>query len=117
MHTEHDFENEIEHSLLTEGGYTQGFAKSYEKSTALFPDDVLAFIQTTQPKLWDRLVMLFKDKAQDELIKALNQELNIKGSLRVFREGFRVANRTAKIAYFAPNSTLNETTRQQYEAN
>lgn len=117
MHTEHHFENEIEHSLLTNGGYEKGLAKSYDKSTALFPDDVVAFIQTTQPKLWDRLVMLFNEKAQDELIKALNQELNIKGSLRVFREGFRVANRTAKMAYFAPNSTLNNTSRVQYDAN
>lgn len=117
MHTEENFENEIEHSLLTEGGYQQGLAKDYEKSTALFPADVVAFIQTTQPKLWERLEMLFKDKAQDELIKALNQELNIKGSLNVLRNGFRVANRTAKMAYFAPNSTLNETSQQQYDAN
>ncbi|EGT79927.1 restriction endonuclease subunit R [Haemophilus quentini] len=117
MHTEQHFENEIEHSLLTEGGYQQGLAKDYEKSTALFPADAVAFIQTTQPKLWDRLEMLFKDKAQDELIKALNQELNIKGSLNVLRNGFRVANRTAKMAYFAPNSTLNETSQQQYDAN
>lgn len=117
MHTEQHFENEIEHSLLTEGGYQQGFAKDYEKSTALFPADVVAFIQTTQAKLWARLEMLFKDKAQDELIKALNQELNIKGSLNVLRNGFRVANRTAKMAYFAPNSTLNETAQQQYDAN
>lgn len=117
MHTEENFENEIEHSLLTEGGYQQGLAKDYEKSTALFPADVVAFIQTTQPKLWARLEMLFKDKAQDELIKALNQELNIKGSLNVLRNGFRVANRTAKMAYFAPNSTLNETSQQQYNAN
>ncbi len=117
MHTEENFENEIEHSLLTEGGYQQGLAKDYEKSTALFPADVVAFIQTTQPKLWARLEMLFKDKAQDELIKALNQELNIKGSLNVLRNGFRVANRTAKMAYFAPNSTLNETSQQQYDAN
>ena len=117
MHTEQHFENEIEHSLLTEGGYQQGLAKDYEKSTALFPADVVAFIQTTQPKLWARLEMLFKDKAQDELIKALNQELNIKGSLNVLRNGFRVANRTAKMAYFAPNSTLNETSQQQYNAN
>ena len=117
MHTEENFENEIEHSLLTEGGYQQGLAKDYEKSTALFPADVVAFIQTTQPKLWERLEMLFKDKAQEELIKALNQELNIKGSLNVLRNGFRVANRTAKMAYFAPNSTLNETSRQQYDAN
>nr|WP_311476168.1 type I restriction endonuclease [uncultured Neisseria sp.] len=117
MHTEQHFENEIEHSLLTEGGYQQGLAKDYEKSTALFPADVVAFIQTTQPKLWARLEMLFKDNAQDELIKALNQELNIKGSLNVLRNGFRVANRTAKMAYFAPNSTLNETSQQQYDAN
>ena len=117
MHTEENFENEIEHSLLTEGGYQQGLAKDYEKSTALFPADVVAFIQTTQPKLWARLEMLFKDKAQEELIKALNQELNIKGSLNVLRNGFRVANRTAKMAYFAPNSTLNETSQQQYDAN
>lgn len=117
MHTEQHFENEIEHSLLTEGGYQQGLAKDYEKSTALFPADAVAFIQTTQPKLWARLEMLFKDKAQDELIKALNQELNIKGSLNVLRNGFRVANRTAKMAYFAPNSTLNEISQQQYDAN
>lgn len=117
MHTEENFENEIEHSLLTEGGYQQGLAKDYEKSTALFPADVVAFIQTTQPKLWERLEMLFKDKAKDELLKALNQELNIKGSLNVLRNGFRVANRTAKMAYFAPNSTLNETSQQQYDAN
>ena len=117
MHTEQHFENEIEHSLLMEGGYQQGLAKDYEKSTALFPADVVAFIQTTQPKLWARLEMLFKDKAQDELIKALNQELNIKGSLNVLRNGFRVANRTAKMAYFVPNSTLNETSQQQYDAN
>lgn len=117
MHTEQHFENEIEHSLLTEGGHQQGLAKDYEKSTALFPADVVTFIQTTQPKLWARLEMLFKDKAQDELIKALNQELNIKGSLNVLRNGFRVANRTAKMAYFAPNSTLNETSQQQYDAN
>lgn len=117
MHTEQHFENEIEHSLLTEGAYQQGLAKDYEKSTALFPADVVTFIQTTQPKLWARLEMLFKDKAQEELIKALNQELNIKGSLNVLRNGFRVANRTAKMAYFAPNSTLNETSQQQYNAN
>ena len=117
MHTEPYFENEIEYSLLTEGGYQKGLAEDYEKSTALFPADAAAFIQTTQPKLWAYLEMSRKDKAKDELIKALNQELNIKGSLHVLRNGFRVANRTAKMAYFAPNSTLNETTQQQYDAN
>lgn len=39
MHTEHDFENSIEYSLLNHGGYTQGNPKTYDKQTALFPDD------------------------------------------------------------------------------
>ncbi|WP_416190751.1 type I restriction endonuclease subunit R [Neisseria sp. CCUG12390] len=117
MHTEHDFENEIEHSLLTEGGYAKGDAQSYDKSTALFPDDAAAFVRATQPKLWARLEMLFQDKAQEQLLRALNRELNIKGSLKVLREGFRVADRTAKMAFFAPNSGLNENAFRQYEAN
>ena len=117
MHTETDFENEIEHSLLTEGGYIQGNPKTYDKQTALFVDDVVAFVQATQPKIWTRLEMLYKDKAQQELIKALNQELTIKGSLDVLRNGFRVVNRTVKMAFFAPNSTLNQTSQAQYEAN
>lgn len=117
MHTETNFENEIEHSLLTQGGYIQGNPKTYDKQTALFVDDVVAFVQATQPKIWARLEMLYKDKAQHELIKALNQELNIKGSLDVLRNGFRVVNRTVKMAYFAPNSTLNQTSQAQYESN
>ena len=117
MHTETDFENEIEHSLLTEGGYIQGNPKTYDKQTALFVDDVVAFVQATQPKIWTRLEMLYKDKAQQELIKALNQELTIKGSLDVLRNGFRVVNRTVKMAFFAPNSTLNQTSQAQYQAN
>ena len=64
MHTERDFENEIEHSLLTQGGYIQGNPKAYDKQTALFVDDVVAFVQATQPKIWARLEMLYKDKAQ-----------------------------------------------------
>lgn len=117
MHTEYDFENAIEYSLLNEGGYTKGNPKAYDKQTALFPDDVVAFIQSTQPKIWERMYMLYKDQAQDALIKALNQELAIKGSLKVLRDGFRVADRAVKMAYFAPNSALNQTSRTQYEAN
>ena len=116
-HTETQFESEIAAYLLANGGYAEGEAKSYDKQTALFPSDVLAFVQATQPKIWQRLQMIFKEKAEAELLKALNQESNIKGSLKVLREGFRVVNRTVKMAYFAPNSGLNEATEIQYQAN
>ena len=116
-HTEQQFEHEIEAYLLTHGGYEQGNPKDYDKQTALFPKDVIAFVQSTQPKIWQRLEQLYKDRAEAELLKALNQELGIKGSLQVLRLGFRVAGRTVQMAYFAPNSRLNETSQAQYQAN
>lgn len=116
-HTEQQFEHEIEAYLLTHGGYEQGNPKDYDKQTALFPKDVIAFVQSTQPKIWQRLEQLYKDRAEAELLKALNQELGIKGSLQVLRHGFRVAGRTVQMAYFAPNSRLNETSQAQYQAN
>ena len=48
-HTETQFESEIAAYLLANGGYAEGEAKSYDKQTALFPSDVLAFVQATQP--------------------------------------------------------------------
>ena len=117
MHTETHFENEIIDYLIREGGYQAGNSKNYDKQTALFTDDVLDFIKNTQAPLWQRLQMLFKERAESELIKALNQALDIQGSLAVLRNGFRIASRTAKMAYFAPNSGLNEDSQTRYQAN
>ena len=117
IHTETQFESEIVDYLTQYGGYKEGNAKTYEKQTALFPCDAIAFVKHTQPNIWQRLMQLFDDRAENELLKALNQELNIKGSLNVLRNGFRLANRTVKMAYFAPNSGLNEQSQALYQAN
>ena len=117
IHTETQFESEIVDYLTQYGGYKEGDAKTYEKQTALFPCDAIAFVKHTQPNIWQRLMQLFDDRAENELLKALNQELNIKGSLNVLRNGFRLANRTVKMAYFAPNSGLNEQSQALYQAN
>lgn len=44
MHTERDFENDIEAALLTNGGYTRGDPVGYDAERALFPADTLAFV-------------------------------------------------------------------------
>ncbi|MDC2825669.1 type I restriction endonuclease [Rodentibacter pneumotropicus] len=117
MITEKDFENEIERFLLEEGGYVQGKNSEYNKDTALFGEDVVAFIQATQPKKWARLEAGQKANAKAVLIRALCQELEVKGSLDVLRHGFRCYGKTFQMAYFMPNTSLNAESAVNYAAN
>ena len=117
MITEKDFENEIERFLLEEGGYVQGHNHEYCKEKALFEDDVIAFIQATQPKKWARLETGQKANAKAVLIRSLCQELEAKGALDVLRHGFRCYGKTFQMAYFMPNTSLNAESAVNYAAN
>lgn len=117
MHRESDFENDIEHTLLSEGGYVKGDPKAYDAQTALFPAEVLAFVRQTQPKIWARLQALDAAKAPDMLIDSLVKELAAKGALAVLRGGFKCAGKTVRLAYFAPNTGLNAQSAERYAAN
>ena len=117
MHKEIDFENDIEQSLITSGGYEKGDPNTYDAETALFPADVVAFVQKTQPKIWGRLVQLDASKAASILVDSLVKELAAKGSLAVLREGFKCVGKTVRLAYFAPNTGLDPSATDRYEDN
>lgn len=117
MHKEIDFENDIEQALLTHGGYAQGDPATYDAATALFPADVLAFVQKTQPKIWQRLTGLDAAKAPAMLLDSLVKELAAKGALAVLREGFKCVGKTVRLAYFAPNTGLDPASTERYADN
>ncbi|MEX0903457.1 MAG: hypothetical protein WDZ76_12105 [Pseudohongiellaceae bacterium] len=89
MHTERDFENGIQAALLKNGGYHAGDPASYDTERALFPVEMLGFVQSTQPKIWGYLQSLHKNKTPAVLIDSLAKELDSKGMLGVLREGFK----------------------------
>lgn len=99
MHTERDFENDIEAALLKSGGYHAGDPAAYDAERALFPADMLAFVQATQPKILDYLQSLHKDKTPAVLIDSLAREMDSKGMLGVLREGFKCSGKTMKAVY------------------
>lgn len=117
MHKEIDFENEIEYALLSKGGYEKGDPHAYDPETALFPDDVISFVQKTQPKIWTRLTQLDATKAPSVLLDSLVKELAAKGSLAILREGFKCVGKTVRLAYFAPNTGLDPSATERYEDN
>jgi|GEM_PF-3303996 len=52
---EHAFETYVEEILLTRSGWSSGSNAEWDMERALFPAQVFAFIEATQPKLWSEI--------------------------------------------------------------
>jgi type I restriction enzyme R subunit len=111
------FESYVESILLTQSGWDKGEKAKWDKDRALFPEDVLAFIQATQPKLWQSMEKQHGAELGDKLIKILCQELDVKGLLFVLRKGFKFYGKTFYVAYFKPAHGLNWEMLELYKKN
>lgn len=116
-HTELDFEIAIEAGLTGAGGYTKRDASAYDEALALFPDDVIGFLQDSQPSKWAQLDALLGDKTGATVLGSLAKELEIKGTLHVLRYGFKCYGKTFRLAHFRPNSTMNPEAAAAYRQN
>lgn len=118
-HTETAFESAIEDYLVSSGGYSKGDRETFDRERGLDPKLFLAFVQETQPKEWEYLKNLQKEKAEetllDDLCRALSSEHE--GCLSVLRHGFKSFGKFFRAAYFAPASGLNPETQRLYDAN
>ena len=73
------FETYVEEILLTRGGWRSGSNTEWDRERALFPAQVFAFIQDTQPKLWEEMKGLHAAGLETLLLNALVKELDAKG--------------------------------------
>ena len=119
QHTEKVFETAIEEHLIAFGGYEKGDRDSFDQGCGLFPQDVIAFIKETQPREWEYLANLQKEKAEETLLDDLCRALNSdhEGCLSVLRHGFKCFGKLFRVAYFAPASGMNPDTQKLYADN
>lgn len=119
QHTEQAFESAIEEHLLSSGGYTRGDGDAFDRERCVDAGTFLAFVRETQPKEWEYLKNLQKEKAEaillDDLCRALDSEHE--GCLSVLRHGFKCFGKLFRAAYFAPASGMNPETQRLYAAN
>lgn len=99
---ERAFETYVEEILLTKSGWKSGSNAEWDKERALFPAQVFAFIQDTQPKLWAEMQAQHAAGLEPLLLTTLVKELDAKGSLHVLRHGFKFYGKTFRLAYFKP---------------
>jgi type I restriction enzyme R subunit len=120
LHKEISFENEICQHLASSGWlYADGDAAHYDRARALFPADVLAWVQTTQPKAWDVLTKNHGTQAQDTLLTRLRDQLDQRGTLDVLRHGIELLGLKAplSLAQFKPALAINPDILARYGAN
>ena len=116
IHTEQTFETAIiEH--LCANGWTEGRNTDFDRALAFDPKTVLAFVQATQPKEWHKLVQFYKGETESQFVKRLFKELDLRGSLDVIRHGITDSGVKFQLAYFQPDSQLNEETIRLYDLN
>ncbi len=99
---ERAFETYVEEILLSRGGWKSGSNAEWDRERALFPAQVIAFIQATQPRLWEEMRALHAAGLEALLLNTLGKELDAKGSLHVLRHGFKFYGKTFRLAYFKP---------------
>lgn len=116
-HIERRFEEAIETSLIAGGGFEKGDPYTYDAEKGLFPDDVIAYVQASQPKKWQALEDIQGSNAPETLLSALVKELTSKGLLHVIRHGFKCFGKTYHLAAFAPASGMNPDAWADYEKN
>src|SRR5690606_16072359 len=117
IHHEKAFENELCATLEAGGWLYSPTAAGYDKQRALFPDDVYAWLQQTQPEEWAKVVKptasaAEQEKAKTQLLDRLVATLDLPldaggGTLNVLRGGFKKTPASFAMCAFKPATRLN----------
>ncbi len=116
--SEEAYEALIAGHLVEHGGYELGQASDYDASLALTPNDLLGFVEETQPKVWAKQQKIHGDNLDKVLLAAFDKAAKgPKGVLDVIRHGFKFYGSQVKVAAFQPAHGLNPEVEAQYRAN
>ena len=106
LHKEISFEIEICEHLAAHGWlYAEGDAAGYDRARALFPADVLAWVQATQPQgLGDADEEPRRRRPARRLLARLRDQLDQRGTLDVLRHGVELLGLRAAAASWRSSS-------------
>lgn len=120
------FEDEVCAHLAAHGWLYSPTDAGYDNVRALFPEDVFAWLEQTQPDEWAKVVKPSMSAAEqamargqllDRLVKMLDLPLHAGGgTLNVLRAGFKKTPAAFAMCEFRPNTTLNAAALSRHEA-
>jgi len=120
LHKEISFEDEIFGHLANHGWlYADGDAAVYDRGRALFPADLTAWVQATQPKAWETLTKNHGAASETVLLDRIRNQLDSRGTLDVLRHGVELIGlrQPLSLAQFKPAMAMNPDIIARYHAN
>ena len=116
---ERAFEDAIEASLLTNGGYLRSAPANFDPGLGLDPHELFAFIEATQPAEWRELAVRYGSEASARggFLERLAAQLDSRGTVDVLRHGVADRGVTIQLAYFRPAHGLTPKLLDHYNAN
>ncbi|GAB6142431.1 DEAD/DEAH box helicase family protein [Methylosoma difficile] len=125
---EQPFQHDIINQFLA-NGWLLGKSEHYHREYALYPEDVLGFVQDTQEAQWQKFCALYphnpEEKFLERVAKQLNKtdpnaahkELRTFGTLGVLRHELRERGTRFRLCQFKPEHDLNPGTLARYQQN
>jgi type I restriction enzyme R subunit len=125
---EFTFQNDMIAQLVA-NGWLLGRPENYNRELALYPEDLLGFVQETQDEQWQKFTALYPNNAEQTFLErvatqlnkadpnAANKAMRTFGTLGVLRHDLRDRGTRFSLCQFKPEHELNPDTLAAYKAN
>lgn len=122
------FQNEMIDQMV-KNGWIVGKSDGYDRERAVYTPDVLAFVQVSQPKEWEKFAKVYPNDTERYFLDALVAQLKkadvnatdvlsrTYGTLGVLRHGLKIRNARFSLCQFKPEHELNPETLARYQQN
>lgn len=116
-HREKYFEEYIVKQLAAQG-WRVGDNSGYDQNHALYPEDLVEWVKTTQLRKWEKLEASNSNKTTATLMDRLSQALDREGTVNVLRNGIKVAGAgEIQLSEGLPEDNRDPTAWERYNAN
>ena len=112
-HREIHFETEIVNHL-TAHGWLEGDPAGYDRALALYPQDLIGWLQDTQPNELAKLSQWHGANAEAALCQQVAALLAERGTLALLRHGFKDRSARFSLCQFKPSHGFNPDTAQRF---
>ncbi|AIX72570.1 type I restriction endonuclease subunit R [Pantoea sp. PSNIH4] len=104
---------------LASTGWLVGDSAHYDKERALYPEDLISFIQESQPDGWIKYCKTYSENPERHLLDAAVRQLarSEGGTLWLLRNQIEDRGHRLKLASFKPDNDLNPELLKRYQAN
>ena len=122
------FQNDMINHLVA-NGWLLGKPENYNRELALYPEDLLGFVQETQDAQWQKFCALYPNNPEHKFLErvatqlnkadpnAANKEMRTFGTLGVLRHELRDRGTRFSLCQFKPEHDLNPETLARYQKN